>query len=965
MTDFINTCDNISERKLFEIDLVKMKAKSFDETKNMPEWFNLSMHSICQWIVGVFEFRILRMFLRKESDESLTRVTPVMITDFSVYWQSLSEQSKSKIVDRTLEHFKSYHELTFLDNGIDWGQSKLTREFRTLPQTEKMMKLILNLSLLNSNDKSLFFDELKNKMMQLLNSKPVFEILSNAFEVNRDSLFKIENFVFVKFAQIVQMNCFHETFLRDLNEVAKKKVKPPKNSRIKSPVRSTSKKVKTTSNEIAANSRNPSVSDFKKESSLRSEKITQFGKKTNNVNQQTKDQEKSINIEKSQTNQKKNPKTEKKQKIKTDLIDNSPINQKKTQNDTVCEPPVLGTTFLTSLPSKNQPDQKHLSQNLFKKPPDINDKKTISLYNEVLNDANNEKKRTSSTNSQRKAITTFADQRKNEDQFSLSYCHTNSTKEGSRAFKKNSNLPENANNLTEKKKEYSEDEDDYEFDQTTVLKKPKSSEKNDDFQRNKSSEPKQHLFYLKEQELKSNLIKNTIQKPNTKLMAISGVQGSELNKRNVPKDFNIFPNLKKIPKSSAKKMGFEFGGKFIQRDGKLIGNPVLSLFQPPKTQKKFSENIVSLCSISKWAENDVIPTNSTSKIEISHSVQESTNKAEILSTKNSNELNLEKDKQNPNLIFLGHFPFDLPVHSNAVAPRKESIISLPVLKKWDDQPKSIDLNLNEQRNRNLTSASDKTFDPTTKMSIKSNPSVRQSLSNSRLNKIIDLSIENALKNNIELTLEIINNSVKTLKADFTFIKKEIEILIKNAFPSKTFECLEFGSVSTGLVTPFSDLDLGIFFGDIISRSDSHDLLKMLENQIKSHVSVKSYNFISSACVPVLKIIWEKDPTEDKFCADKLILETKIDIIVLLADENNRKSSAIRTTEFVKSCLDKFPLMFSLNLLVKYILNIYKLSNAYQGCLKRRTLFLRFKYSYCPFFGSETSRTISQNRMDFS
>ena len=258
------------------------------------------------------------------------------------------------------------------------------------------------------------------------------------------------------------------------------------------------------------------------------------------------------------------------------------------------------------------------SQNFFKNYFETNDKKTISLYNETLTDSVFDKKRTSSTNSSKKAMNALLEQNKMEKDFSLSYCQTNSTKEESRIFKKNSIIPEKENNFTEKKKEYSDYEDDYEFDRTETLKKQKSSEKAEEFQRNKSSNLKPNiLFDLNNQETKNGIFANANQKQNSKLYhelqffnEKKKIENKEINLGDGEAAKDKFTKIGGINAFGGKSAtGFEFGTIYSNKNGKNLLKNTEKKDNKDKLEeivnrKKMSDCIYGSNIMQKWNNED-------------------------------------------------------------------------------------------------------------------------------------------------------------------------------------------------------------------------------------------------------------------------------------------------------------------------------------------------------------------------
>ena len=59
----IDTFDGISKKCLFDKPFEKMNPKTFDETRTISDWFKISVQSISEWIVSVFEIRICHAYV--------------------------------------------------------------------------------------------------------------------------------------------------------------------------------------------------------------------------------------------------------------------------------------------------------------------------------------------------------------------------------------------------------------------------------------------------------------------------------------------------------------------------------------------------------------------------------------------------------------------------------------------------------------------------------------------------------------------------------------------------------------------------------------------------------------------------------------------------------------------------------------------------------------------------------------
>lgn len=56
----IDTFDSIAKKCLFDKPFEKMNLRNIDETRTISDWFKVSVQSITEWVVSVFEIRICR-----------------------------------------------------------------------------------------------------------------------------------------------------------------------------------------------------------------------------------------------------------------------------------------------------------------------------------------------------------------------------------------------------------------------------------------------------------------------------------------------------------------------------------------------------------------------------------------------------------------------------------------------------------------------------------------------------------------------------------------------------------------------------------------------------------------------------------------------------------------------------------------------------------------------------------------
>lgn len=169
----------------------------------------------------------------------------------------------------------------------------------------------------------------------------------------------------------------------------------------------------------------------------------------------------------------------------------------------------------------------------------------------------------------------------------------------------------------------------------------------------------------------------------------------------------------------------------------------------------------------------------------------------------------------------------------------------------------------------------------------------------------------------------------------TYVKNRLNAILQRVIGTPFVYLQEFGSVATGLLTPFSDLDLVMRHTNSQEREHQVYLLNIFSSELSSHQFVVNQTPVLAATVPVLKL--EVDPSipfED-FPKPTTKFTVKTDIIVEQLDLLEAYSVAIRTTEFTLWCIQNHPTFFEVVLLLKFALASNGLSNAYKGKLTRR------------------------------
>lgn len=145
----------------------------------------------------------------------------------------------------------------------------------------------------------------------------------------------------------------------------------------------------------------------------------------------------------------------------------------------------------------------------------------------------------------------------------------------------------------------------------------------------------------------------------------------------------------------------------------------------------------------------------------------------------------------------------------------------------------------------------------------------------------------------------------------------------------------YGSFETGMLTPFSDLDLAIAGADICENEKANEMLRLVRNNMMCYNFVIDSTLIENAAVPVLK--FEADPSQEYEQFDRTgnSVNVKVDLIVDISDRINPFNTAFRTTDYIKVSRKYYNTFFENALVLKYTMNFNQLSNTYYGKLKRR------------------------------
>jgi DNA polymerase sigma len=217
------------------------------------------------------------------------------------------------------------------------------------------------------------------------------------------------------------------------------------------------------------------------------------------------------------------------------------------------------------------------------------------------------------------------------------------------------------------------------------------------------------------------------------------------------------------------------------------------------------------------------------------------------------------------------------------------------------------------------------------------------------------SINEKMNKKLEELIDTLGQHSNELKVPREIITNRIDMIVKKTFQNEKIHVKKYGSFATGLLTPFSDLDLsiqGCYYCDI---NEVKRILECLTDNLKLFKFIKKAQAILTAAVPVIKIIADSGENfeEDNEKTEDSIM-VRLDITVDLMEKINITSSSIRTTDFVKWCVEHYPSFFSNVLLIKYALSTKGLNNCYKGGLNSYGLCLLY-LAFLGFSGLEKEK----------
>lgn len=208
----------------------------------------------------------------------------------------------------------------------------------------------------------------------------------------------------------------------------------------------------------------------------------------------------------------------------------------------------------------------------------------------------------------------------------------------------------------------------------------------------------------------------------------------------------------------------------------------------------------------------------------------------------------------------------------------------------------------------------------------------------KTNKVINETLNCVVKqldSDVRLILNGLDQFNQTMSQPRKMILERISDIVERSF-NGTLKVKAYGSFETGLLTPFSDLDLAITGAIVESTSEQiKSMLRLVRDNLGLFDFVLNSTLIETASVPVLKLEADASLPYEQFPTTTSQVKVKVDLIVETLDPLNPITAAMRTTEYMRNCQHWYKSFLPNVLCFKYIANFNQLTNTYCGNLNRR------------------------------
>ena len=199
----------------------------------------------------------------------------------------------------------------------------------------------------------------------------------------------------------------------------------------------------------------------------------------------------------------------------------------------------------------------------------------------------------------------------------------------------------------------------------------------------------------------------------------------------------------------------------------------------------------------------------------------------------------------------------------------------------------------------------------------------------------------------------------SLEESRKMVLERLSDLVKRSL-NPNIEIQAYGSFRTGLLTPFSDMDIAIINLEIYQLEKANEVLRLIRNNITCYDFVLKSSLFEQTAVPVLK--FEADPSKsyENFTRSGLSSVVKVDLIVDISDGRNPVNTSFRTTEYICHAKASYSTFFENSLILKFATNCARLSSTYHGNLTRRNQFIRTLVALHRIFGNEFIGKVKNN-----
>lgn len=164
-----------------------------------------------------------------------------------------------------------------------------------------------------------------------------------------------------------------------------------------------------------------------------------------------------------------------------------------------------------------------------------------------------------------------------------------------------------------------------------------------------------------------------------------------------------------------------------------------------------------------------------------------------------------------------------------------------------------------------------------------------------------------------------------------FVVQRIEYVLSRTVEGGC-QLVPYGSAVTGLLTPFSDIDLAISCGQSLTRAQAVDLLQLLSTNLATCHFALAVQPLLSASMPVIKLVADAHAPLGELPRAEHPTRVSADITVQIGEYADIGCSSMRTTAYVCQAKQSFPSFGPVMRLIKCVLSRRDLMTTYRGGL---------------------------------